>query len=326
VLRVVGPGQFSRLLDAFERHGEIEPRVLPSRFQRYKRVTEQPKDASGRSLFNDDWIVFRQVGGRRLSQTSCAEVARAMRGALLKYADDAPPELLSGHKKSGEPADTPHLALVPLPFLGHPRATGELLGLALVFPRDSDEGQRQAVLRAIGRWEEQRRVDTDDDLVDTPPLELTLGRAGVIAFERVEWGRAPLKTLRSATWCRPSHAWATATPIALDRNPGNLFSRDPTEVAAAFAAAVSSIKTACQRIDLPDPSYVEIHPSVPVQGGVKARAYPPFPIDPQKHQRVKVHARIEFPIRVAGPVLLGAGRYYGLGLCLPQPREAGLVQ
>ena len=55
---------------------------------------------------------------------------------------------------------------------------------------------------------------------------------------------------------------------------------------------------------------------------MKARAYPAFPADPSKHQRVKVHARLEFPMPVAGPVLLGAGRYYGLGLCRPQPEEA----
>jgi CRISPR-associated protein Csb2 len=322
VLRVPGPDQFRLLLEAFERHHEIEPRVLPCRFQPYARVGEQRQEATARPVFSDDWIVFRQMSGRRLSQISCVELARAMRGALMTYADDPPPELLSGHTKSREPSEKPHLAIVPLPFVGHDHATGDLLGVALVFPRASDETERQAVLRAIGLWEDKRRADKDDELVDTPPLELTLGRAGVVEVERIEWSVAPLKTLRAESWCRPSHAWVTATPIALDRNPGNLHSRDRAEAEAAFDAAERSIATACERIGLPAPSYVQVHPSVPLDGTVKARTYPAFPADPKKNQRVKVHARIEFPVRVAGPVLLGAGRYFGLGLCFPQPGEA----
>lgn len=324
VLRVPGLGQLQRLEEAFARHQEIEPRVLPCRFQRYRRVGQSTAESIGTSHFGDDWIVFRQVGGRRLLQTIGVAGARAMRGALLKHSESPAPELLSGHAENGGPSETPHVAIVPLPFVGHPHATGELLGLALIFPRAADEAQRRAVLRAIGLWEEERRRQLDDELVDTPPLELTLGHAGVVTMERVEWGLAPLKTLRSSTWCHPSRSWVTATPIALDRNPGNLFARDPEKVAAAYEEAERSIAAACERIGLPAPSYVQIHPSVPLVGSTKARAYPPFPDDPSKNQRVKVHARIEFPVRVRGPLLLGAGRYYGLGLCWPLSTEARL--
>lgn len=317
VLRVPGPNQLTLLEEEFERHKEVEPRVLPCRYQRYDRVLEERGRTNAESLFGQDWIVFRQVNGRRLSATSCVEVARAMRGALMRYASDPPPELLSGHAPEGGPSEKAHLAVIPLPFVGSAHASGDLLGVALVFPRETDEGQRLAVLRAIGLWEEQRRAEQDDDLVDVPPLDLVLGRAGVIEIERVEWGHAPLRTLRAATWCRPSHSWVTATPIALDRHPDNLYSKDTSEREAAYEVVERSIATSCERIGLPTPSYVRLHPSVPLRGTVKARAYPPFPVDPKKHQRIKVHARIEFPVRVNGPLLLGAGRYYGLGLCLP---------
>jgi CRISPR-associated protein Csb2 len=322
VLRVPGPGQFATLEEAFERHQEIEPRILPCRFQRYGRVREAREEPNAKSHFGNDWIVFRQIKGRRLSQPSCVAVARAMRGALMKYADNPPPELLSGHTKSGSPSEQPHLAIVPLPFVGHAHASGELLGVALIFPREADDAQRQSVLRAIGRWEDERRKQQDDYLVDAPLLELTLGRAGVIGLERLEGGVESVKTLRGGTWSRSSHAWVTTTPIALDRNPGDLFSRDREAAKIASEAAERSIITACERIGLPTPSYVQVHPSVPLIGTVKARLYPAFPADPKKNQRVKVHARIEFPVRVTGPILLGAGRYYGLGLCLPQPTEA----
>jgi CRISPR-associated protein Csb2 len=322
VLRVPDPRQFALLEAAYTRHQEVEPRVLPCRFQRYARAGMLPAVRPGATCFGEDWIVFRQTGGRRLSQLACVNVARAMRGALLKFATDPPPELISGHKVDGERSDTPHLAVVPLPFVGNRHATGELLGLALVLPRAAENAERAALLRAIGLWEHQARRDLDDELVEAPALELTLGQAGVITLERVEWGMSSLKTLRNDTWCRPAQAWVTATPIALDRNPGNLFAADPAEAKAAYDAAEDCIAVACERLGLPRPSSVEIHPSVPLQGGAKARAYPAYPTDPSRVQRVKVHARLEFAVPVSGPVLLGAGRYYGLGLCLPQPHES----
>lgn len=321
VFRVPGPSQLVQLEQAFERHAEIEPRVLPCRFQRYARVGRAEARVTSASLFGQDWLVFRQMSGRRMSQTAGPEIARAMRGALMKHGGDPPPELLSGHSPDGAPSSLPHLAIVPLPFVGSTHATGEVLGFALIFPRDVDASARQAVLRAVGLWESARRAELDDDLIDTPPLQLMLGRAGVIELERVEWGRAPLKTLRSETWCRPSQAWATATPIALDRNPGDLYSHDREKAAAAHEAAARIIGTACERIGLPAPAYVQIHPSVPLRGSVKARAFPRYPSDPNKHQRVKVHARMDFSVPVEGPVLLGAGRFHGLGLCLPLPDE-----
>ncbi len=46
----------------------------------------------------------------------------------------------------------------------------------------------------------------------------------------------------------------------------------------------------------------------------------PFPRKPagagsDKFARVCVHAEVEFAEPVEGPVLLGAGRYFGVGLC-----------
>lgn len=321
VLRVPGPGQLSQLESAFELHREIEPRVLPCRFQRYEPVGREVHEIPSQSLFGKDWIVFRQVKGRRLAQTAAVSLARVLRGALMSQLGDEVPELLSGHSQGGEPSQLPHLAIVPLPFVGHAHASGDLLGIALVFPKVADAAQRTTVLRAIGQWEAKRRVDLEDGEVETPPLELTLGHAGMIELERIEWGVSPLKTLRAERWCQTSYSWVTVTPIALDRNPGDLVSRDPEKAAAAYEAAQSTIASACERIGLPRPSHVQVHPSVPLRGAVKARAYPPFPSDPSKNQRVKVHARIEFPVPVEGPMLLGAGRYFGLGLCLPLPQD-----
>jgi CRISPR-associated protein Csb2 len=124
-------------------------------------------------------------------------------------------------------------------------------------------------------------------------------------------------TLRPETWTGPAHKWVTATPIALDRNPGELWARDPLKQERAAAEAREVISIACERIGLPRPGEVEILPAAPLRGAMKARQFPAFPGRDDRNQRVLVHARLTFDERVNGPVLIGAGRYLGLGLLKP---------
>jgi CRISPR-associated protein Csb2 len=268
-------------------------------------------------VFSDEWIVLRQIAGPRLSLTLTAEVTQAFRAALVSYADDPPPEVLSGHQSNGEPSETPHMATVALPFVGSQHATGAILGVAILLPRSISEGDRLAILRGLGTWEQAARERLQEEELEAPPLELRLGHRGVIELERVVWGAPPLTNLRPSTWCRPSRAWLSATPVALDRNPGNLNSTNPRTASDAYESASDIIATSCQRIGLPIPVRVEVLPSVTMPGVAKARAFPPFPADSRKPRRVKVHAFLKFDEPVAGPLLLGAGRYYGLGLFRP---------
>ncbi len=318
VLRVAGPGQIQRLIDAHARHREVDPRVLPCRFQRYGPPARSSDLSPLCSLFSDEWIVMRQIAGPRLSMTLAAEVTQAFRAALMSYAEAPPPEVLTGHQVNGDPSETPHMAAVALPFVGNRHATGAILGVAVVPPRSISEGDRLAILRALGTWEEAARDRLDDEELEAPPLELRLGARGVIELERVVWSAPPLTNLRVSTWCRPSRLWLSATPVALDRNPGNLYSADPGAARAAYESAGEIIATSCEHIGLPKPDRVEVLPSVTMPGVAKARAFPPFPADARKPRRVKVHAVLEFAQPVAGPVLIGAGRYYGLGLFRPE--------
>jgi CRISPR-associated protein Csb2 len=318
VLRVPCSRHIDRLVAAYGRHREIDPRVLPARFQTYG----PPAAAGGlvlESVFANDWIVLRQTAGPQLSMTVTVEVGQAFRAALMSYADDPPPELISGHRSAGGPSEAPHMAVVALPFVGRSNATGAILGVAIVLPRSLPSAERRPVLAALARWEDAARRALDDDDVDAPPLELRLGTRGVVQLERVAWGRAPLANLRPDTWCRAARSWLSATPVALDRNPGNLYAAEPEPAAGAhaYAAAAGLIATSCERIGLPTPVRVEILPSVTMPGVAKARAFGRFPRDRDRPERVKVHAFVEFDRHVRGPVLLGAGRYCGLGLFRP---------
>lgn len=316
LLRVAQSGQLAALESHHARHQGNEPRVMPSRFQRYAESVAFTPVTPPASVFSSDWIVLRRVGGPALPIAATAGVARALRRALMAHAGvgGAPvPEALSGHRADGAPSEQDHLAIVPLPFVGHERATGTLLGVALVQPRTLDDATRLAALAPLARWE--ARVRQADE--DTPRLHLALGAAGEWELERLE-DEAAQRTLRPEAWCGPARHWLSVTPVALDHNPGDLASRDPGKLAAAIEEARETIARACQRIGLPAPERVEILPAAPVAGAAKARQFPPYPEEKSKGRRVLTHVRVSFAEPVSGPVLLGAGRYLGLGLLRPE--------
>jgi CRISPR-associated protein Csb2 len=315
VLRVVGPGQVERLEREHARHQGVESRVLPSRPQRYgPPQPARPVAPSATSVFSDeldDWIVFERVGGARPLSSRGTDLAQALRAALIEQ-HGAPtlPASLSGHRDDGTPADHPHAAFVSLPFVGHEHADGSVQGCAIVLPRGLPRAERVTLLRLIAAWEQHRGSETDGT------IELATQTLPPIQFRRVEM--ASKASLRPDTWCRPSCRFVTVTPIALDRNPGNLRSNQHHTAHKASVEAQRSIADACARIALPRPVSVEVSLTSSVPGVPPVRAFLPWPAQPGRTPRVRVHAEVCFAEPVRGPVLLGAGRFFGLGLCLPE--------
>lgn len=319
LLRVADPGQFGRLRGEFERHQGVEPRVLPFRAQRYRVASGQParRDEDARHFGAEAWIVLRRVGGPALPLTRAVEVAAAVRGALMRHADQPAPEIISGHGEDGAPSRRPHLAILPLPHVGHRHADGAIRGVALLLPRGLEPQEQRPVLRALGRWEIQARQESGEAADDAPTLHIGLRDDVVLEVQRHVWGDPALAALRAATWCHAAMEWLSVTPVALDRNPGDLTHVDPAVRQGAFRAAAETIAQACRNVGLPLPREVTILPSGTWAGGAKATRFPAFPPEPGKTRRVRVHARLRFAEQVEGPVILGAGRYQGLGLFRP---------
>jgi CRISPR-associated protein Csb2 len=314
VLRVVGPGQLERLEQAYTRHQAVEPRVLPARPQPYGEPAA-PTPKGWRSVFSDDWILLERIGGDRPLGSRGSDLAVALRRALIELhgQEDLPP-VLSGHAASGERTDQPHLAFVPLLWVDHEHADGSVQGLAVIGPRSIATKEREVLLRLLAKWETERGDASDDFAIElgTSP---DLGRPLRVRLRRVE---VPTKVaLSPARWCRPSRRFITATPIALDRHPGNLRSNIERCAHKAAAKAEASIADACERIGLPRPVSVSISLAPALSGAQHVRQFAPWPPQPGKTRRARVHADIMFPEEVRGPVLIGAGRYFGLGLCLP---------
>ncbi|MCC6649365.1 MAG: type I-U CRISPR-associated protein Cas5/Cas6 [Polyangiaceae bacterium] len=319
-LRTTGRAQLAALEAAFALHRETEPRVMPARFQSYARSTDHRATELPISCFSEDWLVLRRADGVALPMIAGPGIARAVRAALMSGGGDGIPEILSGHRVDRTPSERDHLAVVPLPFVGHEHADGGLLGVALVLPRGATADERAAVYRAVVRWEARARehARNQDVVEDAPPLvQLLLGQEGVWWLERVE-GLDKRATLQARTWCGPATTWASVTPVALDRNPGDLRTRDAGKLARVLAEAEEIVVRACTRIGLPTPGLVEVLPAAPFAGSAKARRYER--VKSGSTQRVLTHVRVTFSEPVSGPVLIGAGRYHGLGLLRPVPQ------
>lgn len=132
-----------------------------------------------------------------------------------------------------------------------------------------------------------------------------MGAAGEWTVERVT-AEAAQKTLQPDTWSEPSRDWATVTPVLLDTFPKDAYGPEAQQIVA----------TACERIGLPRPVQVAVGPVSAVLG------VPPWhsflgPRRAGKPVRLHAHAILRFAAPVRGPILLGAGRYRGLGLCRP---------
>lgn len=299
-LRWVSEGQLTALEDAYKLHRGTRNRVLPSVPERYRHIDDPaPVPASPRSnVFGTDWVVFELLGQTRLPIVRAVDIAVALRGAALAHAGSALPEVLSGHGPAQTPSPRSHIAYLALPFVGFPHADGSILGVAAVVPRDLAREERRAVLRALSSIQR---------------LTVSPGLAFVVRRVAEPWPH--LRTLDPLLWCAEGLVWGTVTPILLDRFPGDLGSRNADVAGRAEAEAQEAIARACERIGLPRPHAVSL--SAPCFRGSEAadqfrrrdrRGLPP---------RVRVHALIDFGKPVRGPVLLGAGRYVGLGLCRP---------
>ena len=257
------------------------------------------------------WLVLEVVEGETPDLRAAALVCRALRRALMggyrrAGLADAIPEIVSGHTADRKPTQHPHLAVVPLAFAGYPHADGRVFGFGLAPPAGKDLHSIPGFLQAFealapydsGR--ERRVLKLEGSPLSKP---LFLAPAGV----------TPIRSLLPEPYVRPARVWASVTPIVLDRH---LKRNGDDEIRDIIAQA-------CENSGLPrpDPARIRTGKHSAVEGAPPARpsaGEPPWTrwkAPESLATRSLVHAVIDFGCETAGPVLLGAGRFTGLGLC-----------
>lgn len=310
-LRHVRPGQLAELERRFAQHQGISPRVLPYTDVGYSQAGSGRDSAEETPNTAGDWIVFEFLpDSRAFPVYRTVEVATTLRSAIFSYADDLIPAGLSGHTPDGTPLSAPHVAFLPLPFAGYARGDGRLLGIAISVPDDVDEASRRALYLAIGKWE---------GVAKDGVLRLFQGKQGELRMRRLR-GPVSLESLRHSAWSRPAKRWVSVTPIALPRHPGRLRGGAAAARDRAWKSADAAVRAAVGHVGLPEPSRVEVGLSPLLVGSRAVSAYPPFNQRGRNGVSVRrqlVHAVVTFDRPVRGPLMLGSGRFVGLGLMRP---------
>jgi CRISPR-associated protein Csb2 len=344
--RVVGAGAVTRLEQAYNKanidaFAEIEGRIATAKPKEKKqlrteidkqfplgRPTSQrpvisirggyrvhsplPADAVP-SVFDPNFIVLREAdeNEQTFGLESTALVVNALRDTIMKKSLIQPvPAWVSGHEATGEKLSSGrHMAIFPLAFVGRPgfsvekNARGHLMGLGILLPHDLSRRDASKVLSPIL---------FDNDKNEPRTLPLTLGAAGVWKIVR-DADLSPKLNLRTTTYTTASRSWASITPIVLDRMPKSDRVKDPVAWRVEVAGIIAS---SCTNVGLPAPVSVQVEKTPFFIGSL--RAMPGQGGFPQLRKgRFQVHAAIEFDSDIAGPVLIGAGRFRGYGLMRP---------
>jgi CRISPR-associated protein Csb2 len=229
---------------------------------------------------------YRRLNGPGLPIDATLSLTEAVRTALLSNAGKDGPiaAILSGHEGGA------HCAIAALPFVDREHADGRLMGFAVILPQGADLVARRAVLGACSDLENNG---------------LHISNLAKWQIEGVD-ADSEYQNLRPHTWTRPSRIWRSVTPILLDRFPKK---KGPT--------VEEILRTSCLRAGLPELVSIAHGPYSAVKG---VPPVPAFRLQRAGEDRPRwgVHATLTFDAPVRGPVLLGAGRFFGLGLMRPQ--------
>ena len=281
--------------------------------------------------FDSELLVLSKMEGPNIGiQDALALTTRLRETAMSHCPVNPPPAWLGGHDSiTGKPTALPHVAFLALPFAGYEHADGHIMGLAIALP-NSKLVPPEVRGELLGPLFFDQQGEPKD-------IDLKLGRLGTWTL-RLEERPEPPRSLRIDTWTRPSHAWASVTPVVLDRFPKS----SAIEDRKGWEAEVRSILSeSCSHAGLPKPIEIDIgttawHTGVP-RAYAKSRrlrtgtdsneqvrlgdGFPTMPGRSGKPSRPQVHVFLRFEKQIRGPILIGAGRFLGYGLCKPiQPK------
>ena len=280
----------------------------------------------GELTLRGELLILSKHDGPNLTLVDTPAVVGRLREALMSRCPVKPiPSWLSGHyapAKDGSnsrPTDAAHLAFVPLPYVGGAYGDGHLMGVGLIIPPSVPTAQLRSGLGPA----------LYDSSGEATQLELKLGSLGVWSIQ-VDQRQEPPLTLRSITWTKPARRWLSVTPVVLDRFPKKDLRKDRN----AWRAEVSKLLIrACEHAGLPTPKSIDFDTTAFLDGVPRStrktavdrlsdrrpvgEGFPPPRVGRAVSPRPQVHVELTFDQPVAGPICIGAGRFFGYGFCKP---------
>jgi CRISPR-associated protein Csb2 len=272
----------------------------------------QPDGAAGASAVPMAFFEMLQPDGegpRRFDARDVRQPSGMVRGALLTWAKrpyverafgpDTVARLLAGHRAAGDPArseNNGHFGVVPLPSLNQAAtADGDFRRVALIGWGINTKEERELFEEAVQGLHGAKLQDEGDNRRVCGVLSRS--SEGVAAHWR-------------AFWCGASSRWRSVTPVVL---PGCL--RPGRAPEALLARALVQAGYGAEEIVSVAAFSGPLVPHTRPARDYRLRDY----LDKTPRRQVE----ILFQRPVAGPLVLGRGRYAGLGLCLPLPHTNG---
>jgi len=289
-IRIFHPG----FLNDLERRHRLAPqiRTIPARYWPYLYV-ENPMDYKPAfSLLPELRIAIKPSIPLEFWPT----FVEKLRSKLITSAQFAlgPSEenltWIHGHPDPESSNNPLHIAIAPLAFVGSKWADGNVQGTAFLLPNKylDKRGELAATL-----WQ----------LTANP-------KAGTLKFGPWEVQLLPpagnQKSLSPERWARKSKRWATITPVIWERHPRRLQNE------------ASIVELMLKNSNLPRVVSYRAVPYSPLKGVPASKDF----LLPSRWKGLTTHMVLEFEKPIPGPVLLGRGKYFGLGFFAPLPEES----
>ena len=224
------------------------------------------------------WLrLHPSVSGRRISALTALFKDAVLDRHQRLYGE--PPAVLHGHGFTRPGYDLARY--LALPDVGKPYSRGRIHGLALWLPPGSDRRERRQVRDAACA------------------IDALVGR-GIDASVEPHGGEKRPRAAHPRRWQGPSAVWVTAFPVIHERRgvPGlPEAARWCLHAGLPAPVAFRSLRTPLL------PGAVDLAPVEVNRPGRPALPYS--------------HAELRFAEPIAGPVVVGAGRQRGFGLCVP---------
>lgn len=313
-LRTPRPGTLAALVerhDAFTGRlstGSLVPVPPLTAFEAisYRRDTDlPPRSVAAFCLLRIDGEGLQAFSTARRTLTVAGMVRHALAGVARDagWTTERINEVIHGHTPDGASPGTSdpgkmRFSYVPLPSIqsrgnGRSEHVGDIRRVLIT-------GNASPDAEALARW--VHRSLAGRDLID----EADSRRCAMLA-------PIPTNDAMVRRYTGSARVWATVTPIVLDRHPKQ------RRREAAIEETCGIIVGACERAGFPRPSAVNLSPVAPYPGVTHAHLFAPLRRKDGSAPN-QTHAVIAFDAAVSGPVLIGAGRFRGYGLCAPYDR------
>ena len=245
--------------------------------------------------------------------SGAAELVRSARDQAAGHLRTAVPDLGGSIERyligrdAGEEDKVSRVRVVPIPSVGHEHVAMSIRRLAVRVPQSCPLAPEDVA------WAFAQVAWADDDGVILRELQRVDDDRMVARFER-----------------RGRH-WQSVTPLVLPMarrrrvDPGRRIgdAKGGAERASEEARAVTAVRQALRHADVPVPVATVFVQREPLdRRGARAEQFASGTRFPKE---ALWHAAITFTESVSGPLLLGDGRFVGLGLLRPEERARGVM-